>query len=1265
VSSPIFSVRDRIESCSAQIGVHPQWNEASYYGIESPDREIISRLMTSTVQPTTTIDSEGLGGAVTPLRSSTPPSLHQPFPGAAVDPAGWSEPWDRQGRQVRFTTIGCRARGSDLPMDPHITHALSAVMVVSSVPSRSPTADVGYWITLCRRLLQRGTLPLVKSDQPDAWPVLDAQIVESLFAASTQLPDEAVVLDERYERRFFADARNRYPLEANFLVPQAPFESAGQGQRDATTRWIDFLYAPPQGPRTALEIDGSQHQKARAADRARDATLSKRGIATVRAAAEGRTLDPTPLFDVLRRSPVGEGLADCRAVRSCINAVRLAYALVEAVAVGALEPSSRWTVEVQATDIDEAVLSDSLVVLAALDAIWETEVMPSTISFRGDTSVKWSNPYASCSKTGECSTTLRVDWGAAWADLSPCPSAGVTVRGIPIPAHAGWDPPLSTQRRSLDAASASRPEVEAALTDLARYVFGIQAFRPGQVRAIRRILVGGDSLVLLPTGSGKSLIYQIGILLRPGTTLVIDPIKALIDDQDRRFHDEGIDRVVAIHSGRGFSVSERDTLNRSIARGNALIALVSPERLQVAGFRDALLTAATDGLVNMAVIDEAHCVSEWGHDFRTSYLRLARNVRRYGRDITDQPPPLLALTGTASPAVLRDVINELGIDDSEPDALQRPDQHDRPNLHFEIVTGGEQETFALLDRVVRYRIPDALGRDLVDLTRLDGELTPCGITFVPWSSTTGDFGVTNVQTKILAAFKSAEVPAPTVEVYSGAMQDDVRANVATAFRRNAANVLVATKAFGMGIDKPNIRWTAHIGIPSSIEGFVQEAGRAGRDGQPAHCVIVSARPNEDVLRPHLDVSVPPRERRASFLKHQGRLGDVGRQLFFLYNSFPGSKYQDEHTPLAVALRTAWHVGEVRQVHALYDQLLAEGAGPLATITIPRIPPTIAEYVQQTQELKSKDRADILKTSRELVDKALHRLSTVGVVDDLTIDYGADTVTLEFGRYTTESIDESVLRFANQTMPGRYRVHAEAVASAPSELDERVKHHLKLVVSLTYQVIEPARLNALSEMWRLTLGSPTDETIRGTIASYLGGGPTSVLLSDLVTSPTIDVKEVLNRLTDTARGDEYDWAGASARLLEAYPGNPILLFVRASGEAFLPQGTVDGFGQYIEQLAGSFSAYSIDADGQRALFQRLSDLLRNARQGTRTSWVRALWTRWASVTGPCQALDDAAALALAMPADVSPDELDMVLSYRLQRDHERSSLPTVFAEMRNK
>lgn len=317
--------------------------------------------------------------------------------------------------------------------------------------------------------------------------------------------------------------------------------------------------------------------------------------------------------------------------------------------------------------------------------------------------------------------------------------------------------------------------------DVLRRTFGFPAFRGQQEAVISRVMAGAHTLALMPTGAGKSLCYQVPALARAGTAIVISPLIALMHDQIRSASAAGI---------RAASMTSADSDNAGTAeafRNGALDLLyVAPERASTPGFQ-ALLERAD---IALFAIDEAHCVSEWGHDFRPDYRML--------RPVLDRFPdvPRLALTATADQATRADILRQLGI----PDEGLIVAGFDRPNIRYAITPR------------------DNGPRQITDLlARMEG----AGIVYAPSRKATEDIAAQIARTGREAAF------------YHAGLEPERRAAVQAQFVASESMVMVATIAFGMGIDKPDVRFVIHAGLPKSIEAYYQETGRAGRDGDPA------------------------------------------------------------------------------------------------------------------------------------------------------------------------------------------------------------------------------------------------------------------------------------------------------------------------------------------------------------------------------------------------------------------------------------------------
>ncbi len=1118
----------------------------------------------------------------------------------------WSERWARPGWDLLFTNVGGRLRTDD-PVDrlsdsdrKAAGSVLSqACLAVSSTAAALPDdPDIDFWATVCRKLLQRGMRPPLS-------PRLDYAIRSRLAPDSDRQETLSTIrysrgsftlarsyeLHEKWEAPFWRAVQQSAPEAAWWLIPQAPLEGlvAGVVPADATRRWVDFLYCPPGRPAIVFEIDGGGHERRADADRARDRLLREAGM-SVRRASGPDAIDPNGEFlTQLRRDAVklrGSGSSPDSLLAHHGPGVpgRVATAVVEAVARGYLPKGGPWGMDVvDDVDIIEQVAGGSLDILRAVSEVWGIGVVPPTVTVNGRVWQLAGSEALTGPTRRAVAPSVRIrlqPWTPFHASLpDPSDLPEVVVRRVGVPAQLPWLPQMAQGRRTLS----TRAEVDTHLGILLVDIFGHEAFRPGQAASLRQALAGRDAVVLLPTGSGKSLIYQLAGLLTPGATLVVDPLVALIDDQEQRLISDGIDRVVGLHSGRLDDSNARDKALAKVASGDALFIFLTPERFQSQRFREHLRETAREVLLNFAVIDEAHCVSEWGHDFRTSYLWLARNVRRLCADRHNQTPPLIALTGTASPAVLRDVLRELQIDGEAEGALQRPRSYDRKNLTFMKRSGPEAEWCELVVQAITGSIPEHLGVELKDLAELRGPETLSGVVFSPHVK--GKHGIAAIRDRVIAGFAAYEVVIDA-EIYSGAApttDEDAsgwakkKAAAASRFKDNEVPHLIATKAFGMGIDKPNIRYTIHAGIPSSIEAFAQEAGRAGRDGDPAVCVLTAAVSAPGVAERLLDRKLSPEARKQIADKTRDEAGgDLVRQLYFLGNSFPGENE------------------EVRRAAGLYSWMIRKGGCPGGQVVI-------------SLRRRPKDTERVTANRRSQLDRALFRLAMIGVVEDITID-GPEAM-IYFARYDRTVIDSAYAAYASRFEPGNEVGHREAIENAPKGLDERVEHHLRSLIKIVYEIVGSARLIALDSMYQLAIGPDDPEHLRREINNYLGEGPAAAILSEAISISPIDLPRFIAALQILPPEDVGELAGATARQLAAYPDHPLLWFSRALATAREPGETQAQFADAFAQSISKLAEYGVAAPEAASAVRWMADRLRNENAGRRWDWVATILDTW--------------------------------------------------------
>ncbi len=339
--------------------------------------------------------------------------------------------------------------------------------------------------------------------------------------------------------------------------------------------------------------------------------------------------------------------------------------------------------------------------------------------------------------------------------------------------------------------------------------FGHERFRPGQEELVRAVMEGQDALGVLPTGGGKSICYQVPALALGGLCLVVTPLISLMEDQVGRAREAGL-RAAHLSASQGPSV--RSEILGKARAGVLQLLFVAPERLVLDGFLDSVGAEQ----LRLLAVDEAHCISEWGDDFRPAYRKIGWARRRL-------TAPVLALTATATPRVRDDITGSLGLRD----ARCIVGSFDRPNLSWVVRPGGtlSARAAATYDLLRRVRGP--------------------AVVYAPTRRT-----VEEVR-DILAGY------GVVTEAYHAGLRAEERSRVQEVFMEGRARVVVATNAFGMGIDKANVRLVVHTHLPGTLESYYQEGGRAGRDGKPAWCVSFRGRGDEGVTRSFIDRSHPP------------------------------------------------------------------------------------------------------------------------------------------------------------------------------------------------------------------------------------------------------------------------------------------------------------------------------------------------------------------------------------------------------------------------
>ena len=926
-------------------------------------------------------------------------------------------------------------------------------------------------------------------------------------------------------------------IRGTTLIPQMNLNSISSNKNSSDERVVDFYLwnsLNDDNPKI-IEIDGSQHDKQKTVDSNRDNIAKFSGINTIR--LKSKDLDQTDInlketlnisknINYVENLETYKDIDNNQNVSDLIRLSKFIYQIQITVLNSFLNkkinfdnheykisifiPELIESIEnIQIENLINSALSDIQDLLSNLTTIYDFKLEIPTLKYVKYNSVETKNVDINIVNTSNNNNNLN----------------DYVITDISVPLQIGY-----IQQYPLEL-KVKKPDKKTCLWFL-DYLFNHKKFEAGQWESIAQIFKGKDTISILRTGAGKSLIFQFVGILNSGISIIISPLVSLIHDQIFNLKSDGFDKTISFSSDINVS---KDELAINISGGLFKFIYVTPERFQIDGFRQIIKSTLIKYHFSIAAIDEAHCISEWGHTFRTSYMRLAHTIRKLCKT-KKKSPVITALTATAGDHVLNDMKRELDIS-----IVLKYGNMARPEINYKIINCHSKDKPKNLSYISQTLLPEFFKMKPEEIYKKNDEKSICGIIYVPHKDNI--YGVVEISqmwgnyTYTEPTIFSGDPPPKAYVLEGNKRWDEEKKENSLKFRRNEATTMIATNSFGMGINKQNVRYIINYIMPRSMESFYQESGRAGRSkdiqlNNSLNTIIFSddyPDDNEIILDPST-----PLEKSLELLNKPNRDSlekddDIGKTMWFHTNSFKGSEIDQTNMNN--------YLDEILKLSKDNNSVFVDLSWDKKVITN-----------------KNGDRCEVKGDFNKEIGLSIYRLNILGIIQDYTVDYSNKIFNLQLSDQKDDHIIQKLRQYIYNFDAGEDMIEVDRLASEFKENKDYKKlitSSIKILIDFLYKQVELSRrqsTNQTRSLFLQALEQPPDkqsEFIQRTLEAYFNSVDihTKNFIDEIIDYDNFAINNLYEFIVKTKNADAANIGGSIDSSLSDHPTNPWLYLLR--------------------------------------------------------------------------------------------------------------------------